>query len=96
MGYKIHLACDGEAEMPLGFRVAPVNKNDKKHAVSLLKETAEMVRAEVVVCDKQYSSRKIRKFIVDQGAETVIPYPKSEERRQRHLRGRIEVQGSRP
>jgi transposase len=59
-------------------------------------ETAEMVRAEVVVCDKQYSSRKIRKFIVDQGAETVIPYSKSEERRQRHLKGRIEVQGSRP
>jgi len=80
VGYKVHLACDGEAEMPLGFRVAPANENDKRHAVPLLKETAEMVRAEVVVCDKQYSSRKIRRFIVDLGAEPVIPYPRNQKR----------------
>ena len=66
--------------MPLGFRVAPVNENYKRHAVPLLKETAEMVRVEVVVCDKQYSSRKIRKFIVDLGAEPVIPYPRNQKR----------------
>ena len=80
MGCRVHLACDGEAEMPLGFRVAPANENDKRHAVPLLKETVDMVRAEVVVCDKRCLSRKIRKFIVDLGAEPVIPYPTDQKR----------------
>jgi len=30
MGYKVHLACDGEAEMPLAFKVAPANENEKR------------------------------------------------------------------
>jgi IS5 family transposase len=80
MGYKVHLACDGEAEMPLGFRVAPANENDKRHAIPLLMEAAEMVRAEVVVCDKQYSSRKIREFVRGLGGEPVIPYPKNQKK----------------
>ena len=80
MGYRVHLACVGEAEMPLGFRVAPANENDKRHAVPLLAETAEMVRVDVVVCGKPYSSRKIRKFILNLGAEPVIPYPRNQKR----------------
>jgi len=80
MGYKVHLACDGEAEMPLAFRVAPANENEKRYAIPLLREAAGRVKASVVVCDKQYSSRKIRKFIVDLGAEPVIPYPKNQKK----------------
>ena len=80
MGYKIHLACDGEAEMPLAYTVAPANENDKKHAIPLLNETAEKVRAESVICDKQYSSQKIRGFIKELGAEPVIPYPANQKR----------------
>jgi len=33
MWYKVHFACDSEAEMPLGFRVAPANENDKRHTI---------------------------------------------------------------
>lgn len=80
MGYKVHLACDGEAEMPLAYTVAPANENDKKHAIPLLSETTEKVRAEAVICDKQYSSRSIRRFIEDLGAEPVIPYPRNQKR----------------
>jgi len=80
MGYKVHLACDGESDMPLAFTVAPANENDKRHATSLLSEVAERVRVEAVICDKQYSSRRIRKFIKDLNAEPVIPYPSNQKR----------------
>jgi len=33
MNYKVHLACDGEAEMPLAFRAAPVNEHDSKRFI---------------------------------------------------------------
>jgi len=78
MGYRVHLACDGEAEMPLAFTVAPANENDKRHAAPLLHEMAERVRAEYVICDRQYSSRRVRGLIEDLGAEPVIPYPRNQ------------------
>lgn len=85
MGYKVHLACDGEAEMPLAFRVAPANENEKRHAIALLNEAAEVVRVETIICDKQYSSRRIRYFIRGLGAEPVIPYPKNQKKRVKGL-----------
>jgi transposase len=80
MGYRVHLACDGEAEMPLAYTIAPANENDKKHAAPLLREVAEKVRAEAVICDKQYSSGGLRGFIEGLGAEPVIPYPRNQMR----------------
>jgi transposase len=78
MGYKVHLACDGEAEMPLAYTVAPANENDKRHAAPLLREVAEKVRAEAVICDRQYSSRRVRGLIANLGAEPVITYPRNQ------------------
>ena len=80
VGYKVHLACDGEAEMPLAFRVAPANENEKRYAIALLNEVVEKVGVEEIVCDKQYSSRRIRGFIKGLGAEPVIPYPKNQKK----------------
>jgi len=80
VGYKVHLACDGEAEMPLAFKVAPANENEKKHAIPLLSEVAGRVKVETVICDKQCSSRKIREFVKDLGAEPVIPYPANQKK----------------
>jgi transposase len=80
MGYKVHLACDGEAEMPLAFSVAPANENEKRYAITLLNEAVEKVKVEEIVCDKQYSSHKIRGFIRGLGAEPVIPYPKNQKK----------------
>ena len=80
MGYKVHLACDGEEDMPLAFKVAPANENEKKHAIPLLNEALERVKAEAVICDKQYSSGKIREFVDALGAEHVIPYPANQKR----------------
>lgn len=50
MGYKVHLACDGESDMSLSFTVAPANENDKRHAIPLLSEAAEKVNVEAVIC----------------------------------------------
>jgi transposase len=80
VGYKVHLACDGEEDMPLTFQVAPANENEKRHAIPLLCEAVEKVKAEAVICDKQYSSGKIREFIQDLGAERVIPYPSNQKK----------------
>jgi transposase len=80
MGYKVHLACDGEAEMPLVFTVAPANENEKKHAEQLLSEAFKKTKAKDVICDKQYSSQKIREFVEDMGAKPVIPYPANQNR----------------
>jgi hypothetical protein len=63
MGYKVHLACDGEAEMPLAYTLTPANENDKRHAVPFLSEVSDRVKAEAVICDKQYSSGIVREFI---------------------------------
>jgi IS5 family transposase len=78
MGYRVHLACDGEAEMPLAYTVAPANENDKRHAALLLREVAERVRVETMICDRQYSSRRVRGLIEDLSAEPVIPYPRNQ------------------
>jgi len=80
MGYKVHLACDGQEDMPLAFRVAPANENEKRYAIPILSEAAEKVTAEFIVCDKQYSSQKIREFVRDLGAEPVIPYPANQQK----------------
>jgi len=80
MGYKVHLACDGEEDMPLAFKVAPANENEKRHAIPLLSEAVEKVRAEAVVCDKQYSSGKMREFVEALGAEQVIPFPANQQK----------------
>jgi len=66
--------------MPLAFRVAPANENDRRHAIAHLNEAAEKVRVETIVCDKQYSSRRMRDFIKGLGAEPVIPYPKNQKK----------------
>jgi transposase len=80
LGYKVHLACDGEEDMPLAFKVAPANENEKRYAISLLSEAVEKVRVEAVICDKQYSSGRIREFVDALGAEEVIPYPANQQR----------------
>jgi hypothetical protein len=78
MGYKVHLVCDGEEDMPLAFTVAPAN--EKRYAIPLLREAAKRVKVKVVVCDKQYSTRKIREFVRALDAEPVIPYPKNQKK----------------
>lgn len=81
MGYKVHLACDSETDMPLAFRAAPANENEKRHATKLLSEVAERVRVETIICDRQYSSRRIREFIKGFGRRASYTIPEKPEER---------------
>jgi IS5 family transposase len=63
LGYKVHLAADSASELPLAFTVAPVNENEKKHALRLLEKTIKAAKGKVkaFVVDSQYSSERLRK-----------------------------------
>lgn len=52
LGYKVHLACDAETDMPLAFKVASANENEKRHVKALLSDVAEKVGIEAVMCNK--------------------------------------------
>jgi hypothetical protein len=51
--------------------------------LALLREVAEWVRAEALICDRQYSSRRVRGFIDDLGAEPVISISEEPDARNR-------------
>ena len=78
LGYKVHMACYAESELPLAFMVAPCNMNEKRFAKPLLEKLKEHgVCFETVLADAQYNSSKIREDVKRFGAEPVIPYRRS-------------------
>ena len=87
LGYKAHLAVDADSDMPVAVVVASANENEKKHAPELLDKVAQVIDGfKVVVADSQYSSMRVRACIVEQGAESVIPYPSNHRRGEEVLR----------
>jgi len=74
LGYRVHTACCAESEMPLAFKVAPCNENDKNYFKPLLERVHGLgITFKAVVADAQYSSRKVRAMAEAYGAEPVIP-----------------------
>ena len=59
------------SELPLAFRVAPANENEKKHASRLLEKAVKAVKGNVkaFVADSQHSSQRLRKNISSRGVE---------------------------
>ena len=78
LGYKVHMACCAESELPLAFMVAPCNMNEKRFAKPLLEKLKEHgVCFGTVLADAQYNSSKVREEVKRFGAEPVIPYRRS-------------------
>jgi len=78
LGYKVHTACCASSELPLAFTVEPCNRNDKCFIKPLLKKLmGHGVCFETVLADAQYDSAKVRKTVMEYGAEAVIPYRRS-------------------
>ncbi len=74
LGYRVHIACCVESEMPLAFTVAPCNENDKVYFKPLLEKVHSLgVRFKAVLADAQYNSAKVRAAAEAYGAEPVIP-----------------------
>ena len=87
LGYKAHLAVDADSDMPVAAVVASANENEKKHTEELMDKASLVVEGfKVVVADSQYSSRRVRGYIGEHGAESVIPYPSNHRRGEPVLR----------
>ena len=57
-GYKVHLACDAELELPLAFTVTPANVYDSKECFTLLSKTARRgIKFEYVIADAGYDTK---------------------------------------
>lgn len=74
LGYRVHTACCAQSELPLAYRIAPCNDNDKLYFKPLLEDVERLgLRCRTVVADAQYSSEKVRTDAQAIGAEAVIP-----------------------
>lgn len=74
LGYRVHTACCADSELPLAFRVAPCNDNDKLYFKPLLDEAQKLgIRCRTIVADAQYSSSTVRADAESYGAEPIIP-----------------------
>jgi transposase len=74
LGYRVHVACCADSELPIAFTVAPCNENDKVYFEPLLERVHRLgVRFGAVLADAQYSSENVRNAAEWLGAEPVIP-----------------------
>ena len=81
LGYKIHLSIDAKSMLPLAHVFASANQNEKKHSLTLLEKTRQILsksktKIKSVIADSQYSSRRLREAV----PQTVIPYPSNQKR----------------
>ena len=81
LGYKLHLSIDSQTMLPLTCVFASANQNEKKHSLTLLAKTKQVLneagaKLRRVIADTQYSDKKLRTAV----AETVIPYPANQKR----------------
>ena len=81
LGYKLHLSIDAKSMHPLAYVFASANQNEKKHSLTLLEKTRQILsksktKIRSVIADSQYSSRRLREAV----PKTVIPYPSNQKR----------------
>jgi hypothetical protein len=81
LGYKLHLSIDSHSMLPLTSVLASANQNEKKHSLSMLEKTKQVLsqcgaKLRHVIADSQYSDGKIRRA----ADKTVIPYPANQKR----------------
>jgi hypothetical protein len=74
LGYRVHTVCCADSELPIAFKVAPCNDNDKLYFEPLLERTRRLgVGFKTVVADSQYNSENVRNAAEWLGAEPIIP-----------------------
>ena len=65
-GYKVHILCDTQYELPVAVDISAGNVHDVKKATPLLQQaryTYGRFNPDYVICDAGYSSDKLRKAI---------------------------------
>lgn len=75
-GYKLHLACDTEGEIPIAFSLKPANEADSSNALELIEKTDTVLpeNTSYFIMDKGYDTEKIYKTIATEyEAQAIIP-----------------------
>jgi transposase len=74
LGYRVHMICCADSELPIAFTVAPCNENDKVYFEPLLEKVHRLgVRFKAVLADAQYNSVNVRNAAEWFDAEPMIP-----------------------
>ncbi len=61
LDYRVHTVCCADSELPIAFKVAPCNDNDKLYFEPLLERVRHLgVGFRHVVADSQYNSENVR------------------------------------
>jgi IS5 family transposase len=73
-GYKLHLACDADTELPIAFEVTSGNIYDGKMFPLLLQRVVELgFHPDWVIADAAYDSEENRQLAASHGIVAVIP-----------------------
>lgn len=74
LGYKVHLACDADAELPLSFKVTGANVHDSKEYHYLLNDIYEReMKFRHVIADAGYDSKENYELTIEKyGAIPII------------------------
>ena len=78
-GYKLHIACDTKAEIPISFSLTPANEADSKNALPLVEKTYNFFKQKPKywLMDKGYDVTQIYKDIVENyNGQAIIPLNK--------------------
>lgn len=77
-GYKAHVACDAEQELPIAVRVSTGKDADAPHAIPTLNKmsTKHKNNMEYFLGDCSYYSTEIYEYAIQYGAKPITNYPK--------------------
>lgn len=77
-GYKLHVVCDSNTELPIGFSITTGRVHDSKPAIELINNTYQYTKLlpGIVRADAAYNATKIRENIRHYQAVDHIPHRK--------------------
>lgn len=81
LGYKTHYGCEWSSELPSAYRVRPANENEKQHFQPLASQAKRRFpNARRHVADSQYSSQRLRRFVMQDLKGMPVMPKRSDER----------------
>jgi len=74
-GYKVHIACDAESELPIGFTITPANRYDSVEYPAILEDLIERgIRPKVIIADAGYDTKENYYLALKNGAIPIIAF----------------------
>jgi hypothetical protein len=74
-GCKIHIACDVESELPIGFTITPANRYDSVEYPIVLEDLIKRgIKPKVVIADAGYDTKENYYLAIKNGAIPIIAF----------------------